>query len=143
MKYSLEIVIDKPIQEVIEKFDNVENMKEWMDGLQSFEHLSGTLGEVGAKAKLVFQIGNRNIEMIETITVKDLPKEFSGTYDAKGVHNIVKNYFSEIDSDSTLYKTDQEFQFKGFMKIIAALMPGAFKKQSKKYLVDFKTFVER
>ena len=37
---------------------------------------------------------------------------------------------------------DQEFRFKGFMKIIGLLMPGAFKKQSKKYLEDFKYFVE-
>ena len=29
------------------------------------------------------------------------------------------------------------------MKIIALLMPGAFKKQSMKYLSDFKDFVEK
>jgi hypothetical protein len=37
---------------------------------------------------------------------------------------------------------EQEFQFKGFMKIIGFLFPGAFKKQSLKYLVDFKQFAE-
>lgn len=143
MKFSCEIIIEKPIDEVIEKFDNIENMKEWMEGLQSFEPISGTTGEVGAKAKLVFLMGKRNIEMIETITVKDLPREFSGTYDAQGVHNIVKNYFEAVDANSTRYKTDQEFQFKGFMKIIGALFPKAFKKQSLKYLMNFKQFVEK
>lgn len=143
MKFSCEVTINKPIDEVIAKFDNVENMKHWMEGLQSFEPISGTTGEVGAKAKLVFQMGKRKIEMIETITVKDLPREFSGTYDAQGVHNIVKNYFETVDSNSTRYKTYQEFQFKGFMKIIGALFPNMFKKQSMKYLTDFKQFVEK
>ncbi|MCE3295949.1 MAG: superfamily protein [Crocinitomicaceae bacterium] len=114
-----------------------------MEGLQSFEHLSGTPGEVGSKARMQFQMGKRNIEMIETVTVRNLPHEFSGTYDAKGVHNIVKNYFKAIDDKTTLYTTDQEFQFKGFMKLIGALMPGAFKKQSMKYLHDFKNFAEK
>lgn len=143
MKYTCEIKINKPVDEVVAKFDNIDNMKHWMEGLQSFEHLSGTLGEPGSTAKMSFQMGKRTIEMIETVTVRNLPHEFSGTYDAKGVHNIVKNYFKPVDENTTLYITEQEFRFKGFMKIIAALMPGAFKKQSMKYLHNFKGFVEK
>ena len=143
MKYSCEIIIDRPIQEVVAKFDNIDNMKEWMNGFQSYEHLSGEIGEVGATAKMTFLMGKREIEMIETITVKNLPTEFSAIYDANGVHNIVKNFFNVIDENKTLYKTDQEFQFTGFMKLIGFLFPSAFKKQSKKYLTDFKAFVER
>lgn len=143
MKYSCQIIINRPIDEVVAKFDNLDNMKEWMKGLKSYEHLEGTSGEVGAKMKLVFDMGKRQIEMIETITVKNLPHEFSGTYDAKGVHNIVKNYFKAIDTNSTEYLTEQEFQFKGFMKVIGALFPKMFKKQSMKYLEDFKAFVEK
>ena len=143
MKYSCSITINKPIEEVIAKFDNVENLKEWMPGLQEFTHLSGEPGQPGAQSKLVFQMGKRRIEMVETVTVRDLPREFSGTYDASGVHNIVQNYFEASGETQTIYKTDQEFQFKGGMKIIGWLFPGAFKKQSMKYLTDFKAFVEK
>lgn len=143
MKYSVSIEIDKPINEVIALFDNPDNLKKWMDGLQSFEHLSGTPGEVGAKSLLKFKMGKRDIEMIETVTVRNLPEEFSGTYEAKGVFNIVKNKFVALPNNRTKYTTEQEFQMKGFMKIIGALMPGAFKKQSMKYLKDFKAFAER
>ncbi len=143
MKFTTEIEINKPIDQVIELFDNADNMDKWMDGLQSFEHLSGTPGQVGAKSRLKFKMGKREIEMIETITVRNLPDEFSGTYEAKGVFNIVKNKFVKISEDKTKYITENEFQFKGFMKIIAFLMPGAFKKQSMKYLEDFKKFAEK
>lgn len=142
MKYSVEIEINKPVSKVIELFDSVDNMYKWMEGLEKFEHLSGTPGEVGAKSRLTFKIKNRSMEMIETITVKNLPTEFSGTYDAKGVHNIVKNFFHDLPGDKTRYVSEQEFQFKGFMKFIAFLMPGMFKKQSVKHLEAFKKFAE-
>lgn len=142
MKYTCKIEINKPLNEVIALFDNVDNMYKWMKGLESVEPISGIQGEVGSKMKLTFQMGKRKMEMIETITVKDLPREFSGTYDANGVHNIVKNFFEPIGDTRTLYLTEQEFQFKGFMKLIGFLFPGAFKKQSMKYLEDFKAFVE-
>lgn len=143
MKYSCETEINKPVDKVVELFDNPDNLKKWMEGLQSFEHISGTPGQPGAKSRLKFKMGKRELEMIETITVRDLPAEFSGTYEAKGVFNVVKNRFISINGNKTKYISEQEFQFKGFMKIIAALMPGAFKKQSMKYLNDFKTFAEK
>ncbi len=143
MKYTTEIEINKPIDEVVALFDNVDNMDKWMEGLQSFEPISGVPGEVGAKSRLVFKMGKREIEMIETITVRNLPNEFSGTYEAKGVFNIVKNKFVKVSDNTTKHIGEQEFQFKGFMKIIAFLMPGAFKKQSMKYMLDFKHFAEK
>lgn len=144
MKYTQEIIINKPIKEVVALFDNSNNLYEWMEGLQKFEHLSGTPGEPGAKSKLLFKMGNREIEMIETITVRDLPTEFSGTYEANGVFNIQKNKFISIADNQTKHVTENEFQFKGvMMKLMGFLMPGAFKKQSYKYLKAFKTFAEK
>lgn len=143
MKYTNEIEINKPIDTVIALFDNPDNLKKWMEGLQSFEHLSGTPGEPGAKSLLKFKMGNREMEMIETVTKRNLPDEFTGTYEAKGVMNIVKNSFVKISDSKTKYITEHEFQFKGLMKIIAFLMPGIFKKQSMKYLTAFKNFAER
>ena len=143
MKYSTEIEINKPVEKVVELFDNPDNLGKWMEGLISFEHISGTAGQVGAKSRLKFKMGKREMEMVETILVRNLPDEFSGTYEANGAFNIVKNRFIALPGNKTKYINEQEFQFKGFMKIIAFLMPGAFKKQSMKYLVAFKSFVEK
>lgn len=143
MKFTTTIDINSPIDKVIALFDNPDNMSQWMEGLQSFEHLSGTPGQPGAKSKLRFKMGKREVEMIETVTVRNLPHEFSGTYQANGVFNIVKNKFVKVSEDKTRYITENEFQFKGFMKLIAFLMPGAFKKQSMKFLQHFKEFAEK
>lgn len=142
MKYTVEVEIKKPIEQVIALFDNPKHMPKWMDGLESFEHLSGTPGQPGAKSKLKFRMGKREMEMIETVITRKLPEEFSGSYEMNGVKNIVKNKFIKTSENSTKYISECEFQFTGFMKIIAFLFPGSFKKQSLKYMNNFKRFAE-
>ncbi|MBK8847632.1 MAG: SRPBCC family protein [Bacteroidetes bacterium] len=142
MKYSVSIEIDRPIAQVIAAFDNPENLSKWMQGLQSIEHISGIPGQLGAKSKIKFKTGSREIEMIETITNRNLPHESASTYEAKDVFNIVINKFEKITDNKTRHITEQEFQLKGMMKLIGWLMPAAFKKQSLKHLTDFINFVE-
>lgn len=143
MKYQVEIEINKPLDKVIELFDNEENAFKWMEGLESWDHISGTAGEAGAKSKMKFKMKKREIEMVETIEEKNLPEIMTMNYTTKGVFNRVENRFSAIGDDKTKYVTNQEFKFESFgMKVMAFLMPGAFKKQSQKFLNDFKKFAE-
>ena len=109
----------------------------------SFEPLEGTPGQKGAKSQLKYLMGKRKVDMIETIISRNLPEEFSATYEAKGVWNEVCNYFYETNPNSTKWVTENEFRFSGFMKIIGSLMPGAFKKQSFQYMELFKAFAEK
>lgn len=143
LNYKNEVIINASRDKVIELFMDPNNIDKWQPGFISMEILSGESGEVGSKTKMKYKMGKREVEMVETITVKNLPFEFSGTYEADGVFNSVKNYFEELPDGKTKYWTDSEFQFKGFMKIIGFLFPGMFKKQSQKYLDLFKAFVER
>jgi uncharacterized membrane protein len=143
MQYSSEIEINLPVDKVIALFDNPENLKKWMKNLERFEHISGTPGQPGAKSRLVFRNGKREVELIETITVRNLPEEFSGTYEMKGVYNKVKNKFI-AEGNKTRYISEVEFRFSGlFMKIMGGLFPGAFKKESEKHLKAFKEFAEK
>ena len=142
MKYSNEVVIDLPRKKVIELFNSEENLFKWQPELLSFEHLSGEKGEVGAKSKMQYKMGKREIDMIETIRVMNFPDEFSATYEAKGVWNEMKNYFEEIDEKTTRWRSESHFKFSGFMRLIGFFMPDGFRKQSQKSLERFKTFAE-
>ena len=142
MKYSKEILIDLPREEVIAKMENPNNFKHWQKGFISYKHLSGDPGHEDARSKLKFKMGTREIEMIETIEKNSLPNKLFVTYDAKGVFNRQKNYFEKVNDSSTRWISDNEFEFSGFMKIIAFLMPGSFKKQTYEYMKDFKAFAE-
>ncbi len=142
MKYINETIINKPIDRVVELFDDPDNLAEWQPGFISMEHIEGEYGEPGSKYRMKYKMGKREIEMIETVLVRDLPKEFTGTYEAKNVWNKISNHFESIDENTTRYSSENEFKFSGMMKLFAWLMPGAFKKQSQKYLDLFKEFAE-
>ncbi|MBT8254511.1 MAG: SRPBCC family protein, partial [Bacteroidia bacterium] len=101
MKYTIETIIDLPLKEVINKLDSVENIKHWQRGLIGVEHQSGTPGEVGAKMRLSYKFGKRQMDMVETITKREFPSEFHATYDTKGMHNIQENYFEETSEGKT------------------------------------------
>ena len=143
MKYTLEIDINLPREEFIKKFDNLDNMKHWQRGLLSYELLSKDPKVNGAQMKLEYQTGKRKMTLTETITKINFPDEFHANYEAKGVKNIQHSYFLEIDPNTTKWVSETEIKFSGLgMKLIGALMPWVFKKQSRKYLNDFKNFAE-
>ena len=142
MKYTTEIEINLPRKRVIELFDNPDNITKWQSGLISFEHVEGEAGQEGAKSNLKYKMGKREIEMVETITKRNLPDEFFGTYETKGVWNEVKNYFTSESENTTKWRLDTEFKGTGFMKIMMYFAPGMFKKQTLKTMNDFKNFAE-
>lgn len=143
MKYKTEVIIDLPRQRVIDLFDNSENMKKWQEGLIDYEHLSGEPGQPGAKMALKYDMNGRQIEMVETITSRNLPQEFSGTYETKGVYNKLENYFHEEGHDQTRWVTVSEFRFSNLlMKLMGFFAPRTFRKQTVKMMNDFKQFAE-
>ena len=114
MKYTSDIIINLPREKVIEKLDNPENMKFWQKGLKSYKLLNGVSGEKGSQMELEYQMGKRNMVLIETITENKFPSEFHADYDTKGVHNIQKNIFHEVDENTTRWESICEFHFSGF-----------------------------
>ncbi|WP_274474402.1 SRPBCC family protein [Mangrovimonas aestuarii] len=143
MKYSSKIIVEVPLEEFIEKLDNPENMKHWQRGLTGYKQISGTPGQVGAKMELNYKMGNRNMTLTETITHRNLPFEFHAHYDTKGMHNVQENYFEKTSEGHTKWTSKSEFIPTNFMmRMMTTFMAGAFKKQSMKYLQDFKNFAE-
>ena len=147
VKYSEEIVINANIDTVSALFDNPYNMKEYMEGFEKYKVLEGNINEVGTRAEITINFTEtgkekQKIVMIEEIVINNLPTEKKIIYTAKGVYNIVNNRLIKISESQTKFINEQEFRFKGYMKIIGFFMPSAFKQQSRVYLQDFKEFVE-
>lgn len=141
MKYTLEITIDAPRERVIELFDNPEYMPKWQPGLTSFEPLEGTRGQPGAKSRLTYETNGRSIQLVETVTRRELPDEFSGTYEAKGVWNGLTNRFYDEDGQ-TRWVIDSEFRFSGMMALVGLLMPSSFSNETRAMMARFKAFAE-
>lgn len=144
MKYDMDIEIDLPRDRVIALFDSADNMVKWQDELAGYSHKSGTPGEPGAQMTLHYKMGKRKFDMIETITENNLPESMSGTYDVPGGRSASAVLFEEIDGGRrTRWHWFMEMECDSLMmKLLAFLMPGAFKKQTAKHMQAFKTFAE-
>ena len=143
MKYTTEVTIDLPRSKVIELFDSVENMYQWQEGLKSYEHLEGDPGCEGSRSEMVYEGRKGDLRMTETITKRNLPHEFHGIYEAKGVYNEMYNYFIETDSGSTTWRTLSVFRFRGLMALMAPFMKQAFTGNTLLNMERFKEFCEQ
>ena len=143
MKYTVSNTINKPLEEVIEKFKDPEGLKHWMEGLQKIEHISGTPGEVGAKSDLHFLYKNKEMKISETILEQNLPRQIKFSYHSSMGYNEVEMLFASIGDKQVKQTNNSYFELKGLMKIMGVLGKGMFKKQSLKYLNAFKKYVEQ
>lgn len=142
MKYTTEVEIDLPVDRVVGLFDNPDNLPLWMDGFDRIEPVRGAAGTPGSVSRLIFKQGKREMIMTETIEKHDLPSELTCVYEARGVTNRNTTRFEDLGG-RTLYRTENEFKFSNLpMKVFSWIMPGAFKKQSLKYMTAFKEFAE-
>lgn len=141
MKYSLHIDIDLPRDRVIALFDNPDNLPKWQPGLVEMEPLEGIPGQPGGQTRLVYRMGSREIEMVETITERQLPDRLAGTYQTRGMTSHIANRFEDLGG-TTRWHTDNEFIASGWLKALTWLMPWSFKRQTRTMMHHFKTFAE-
>lgn len=141
MKIVCEVDIALPRERVIALFDDPANMKKWQPDLLRFEPVSGTPGQPGAVSRLVYKAGKGEFDMLETITTRNLPDEFSGTYDNKMGRTAIRNLFTDRGA-STRWVAEAEFAPKGFMKVLSPFVGAMMRKQTQAMLERFKAFAE-
>lgn len=143
MRYTLSNTINKPLNEVIEKFKDPNGIQHWMEGFQRLEHLSGTPGEVGATSNFYFIHKKKEMVIHETILEQNYPHQVKFAYKSAMGNNEVEMKFEELSEGSVKQINNSHFEFKGLMKIMGLLFKGMFKKQSLKYMTAFKDYVEQ
>lgn len=133
MKFECSVTINKPIDEVVKMFVNTDNLKEWQNGFQKYERLSGAVGQQGAKTLLVYKNGKNIIDLTETILVSNLPAEFKGIYENKHMSNTMTSRFTASSPTQTKYEaTIDDAKFHGFMpKLMSIFMSGMMKNKPK------------
>lgn len=145
MKFTCTVIINQPIDQVAALFIDPNNLKEYQDGFEKKELISGVPTQVGAVSKMYYQQGRRKMVITETVTSNNLPFEFSGAYHHIHMDNTMVNRFTSLSENQTRYDAEIEYtEFRGFMvKMIAFLFPNMFKKQVQKWLNQFKDFAEK
>nr|WP_235912207.1 SRPBCC family protein [Ruania zhangjianzhongii] len=118
----------------------------------SHEPLRGVDGQVGTESRVVFQSGQQSMECTETITRRepaslhgisaDRVVYFAREIVADGMWSAAREQLTATGPESTLWVSENEYRFSGLMRVVAPFMRGAFIKQSRQHMQDFKAFSE-
>ena len=142
MKTRNEITIDADRATVWREFDNADNLGRWQPTLKSFTPQSGTPGEPGAVAVLIYDEDGREVAMTETMTEKRAPDFMAGTYDSAWSKVTIVNYFEARGDDQTHWVIYANHQFKGFFKLVGLFLRKSICKRTDDWMQRFKLLVE-
>ena len=144
MNFTCSVTINAPLDDVMKLHSNPEYYSKWQDGFISYNTFSGTTGELGAKSRIVLSGPGGEMELIETILENNLPLKSVALVEHVHMINTMTNSFESIPENRTKWNSTIEYtKFIGIMpKLMAFFMPGLFRKQTQKWLDQFKTFVE-
>lgn len=144
MKFTCSVTVNLPLEKTVALFANEENLYKWQDGLVSIKHIKGVPGEVGSESIMHYKSNRYQFDLKETILENDLPHVMKGLYQHDHMENTMTNRFEEMDESRTRWTAELEYiKFKKLLpKLMFKLMPGMFKRQTQKWLDNFKSFAE-
>ncbi|MCD2186184.1 SRPBCC family protein [Actinomycetospora soli] len=153
MKYTVSTEIAVPRETVVGLLADPAHLPKWLRGLVLHEPVHGEHGQVGTESRVVLRTGQQEMEARETVTrlepadLSDLPPDTVVHYEreivADGMWNGARERLTEVRPGTTLWESENEYRFDGLpMRLMAPLMRGMFRKQSRQHMADFKAFAE-
>lgn len=144
MKFTCLTEIYVSREKVVSLWQEPENLKDWQIGFKSYKHTVGKPGKVGSKTILTYSTKSNVFDLEETIIENNLPDVFEGEYVHEKMTNRMRNTFVALGPDATIWKAEIHYtKFNGLgMKLFAFLGKKIFKKQTQKWLDNFKAFAE-
>ena len=152
MKFTVSIDLALPRNSVIELLTQPAHRPKWLRGLVSHEPVRGVDGQVGTESRIVFQSGRGSMQCTETITrrepanLQNVPADrvihFERAIVADGMWSAARERLTESGPEKTVWVSENEYRFKGVMRLVAPMLRGVFIKQSQQHMEDFKAFAE-
>ena len=144
MEYVCSVIINKPIQVVVDLWDNKSNYKNWIAYFSHVNYVSGLPGMIDSVSEIIYNYGNSELILKETILHNNLPHEKTVLIEVNGDLIEQGNSFVAIDENRTEYiqkikhlktKLQANIFFSGVQK-------KASMKQNKKILDSLKKYIE-
>lgn len=142
MRFTSKVVVARPRQRVLELLMDPQQLPKWQPGIKSVTLLSGEKDQPGARSRVVVETRGIRMELVETVVKRNSPDEFSSTFEARGVKNLVQNRFYEDGPAQTRWVMENTFEFKGLMSIVGTFIHDAIAKETLESMNRFKSFAE-
>jgi uncharacterized membrane protein len=141
--YQVKVDIHKPLQEVFLAFNDQQKMMEWMPEVKAIEPVNVNPGVVGSEYKMTVENNGQTIVMLEKVMAFVPNKKVTLFFDAGDMLKTDDYSFSEQNGVTTIVK---ESVCKSDSYIMSCMFPyfkGTFTEIDKKYLNDFKVYIEK
>src|SRR5690242_16808112 len=145
VQFKVSVEINKPVKDVFELFLDKSKFKYWKKDFNGYEHVNGTLGQVGAITKLFY----KRQTMVERIVKINVPTEIIAEYEHQqggktNMYHTVTNRFIALAENKTRIEVETEItkMIGWFFKMIITLMAGAGKKYAQTQLNQLKVYAE-
>lgn len=144
MNFTCSVRVDVPRDFATDLFSQKVLQQHWQPDFRSVESVDGTPGQPGTKTVMKYESGKHRFDLIETVRVNELPARFMAEYETPGTcWNTMASTFTSLGESKTLWEAEIDYKFHGFMiRVMALLMPRLFRKETQKYLDNFKVFAE-
>jgi uncharacterized membrane protein len=130
MNFTNRIIINKPIVEVWNFYDNIDNMGKWLSGFQKFEHVSGIHGHPGAKGRHYYHEKGRTIILNEEILERQKYHQLKGKLSDSNMDYIFDTRFTDLHDGRTEMITFSDFTFKTLpMKLMTPFIKRSIRKR--------------
>jgi hypothetical protein len=136
MKYTCQIIINKPIDEVVKTYIDYDEMPLWQPGLKGIRH-QGKKHQKSSISYLTYEFDNQEMVMKETIEDYKYPNLLIAIYQVPGVWNRCVNHFLET-KEGTHWTMESEFVFEDK----ANHSISTFKNKTLTGMEMFKTYIE-
>ncbi len=141
MRYICEVTINRTRDEVLDLFDDTNNLYKWQKTLKKVEIIEGNKYENGLRSRFTYDNKGKDMVMIEIVEKFDYPDQMIAIYEAPNVWNRCVNDLIE-KGNKTIWRIDSEFKCKGFMRVVTLIGKKMFINQTMKDLNNFKRFAE-
>ncbi len=147
LSYYEEIIINSNIENVINLHEDPQYLENYMSGFISFQTVKGEVRKTGSisEISMIFNSNEsvtRKIVMKEEVISNNLPNQKVVHLNTGSVKNIITYRFIKLDENKTLFFRDHKYEFNTYMKVYSFFMSRKIKRESYRYLKNFKSFVE-
>ncbi|GAA3674125.1 polyketide cyclase/dehydrase/lipid transport protein [Lentzea atacamensis] len=137
MRFTSEIVLNKPIERVRVLTSDPAHVHQWQPDLLSITQHSETPGAAGSTATLTY----RKFTLEETVLAATADERTS-RYETRGMVHTITNRYTRIDDQRTKLVSDNEFQLSGLLKLGRRVLEKSLREQAERNLGNFKAFID-
>ncbi|MDT7782499.1 MAG: hypothetical protein QOF58_918 [Pseudonocardiales bacterium] len=137
MKFTKEIVLNKPIEQVRVLTSDPEHLLHWQPDLVSITPHSQTPGAAGSTATLTY----KKFRFEETVLAATADERIS-RYESRGMVHTIANRYSAIDDQHTLMVSENEIRTPVLLRLFHRRINKVLQEESERGLANFKAYVD-